>query len=169
MLIQTSTYIYRSGLTLFKLYLQLYLSLSMSQRSLCQFVDTIYIPQRWQRLNKSNISYGKDDHYNFVEKRLTITDDLEKHINVKHKKSILSHFSPPGDQSWTHKAVAALIKAKPIQIETEQPNLIKRKINFKADETAYQTIISTSWSAPNLISFTTFWLFKVFWTSLCLL
>ena len=49
------------------------------------------------------------------------------------------------------KAVAGLIKGEPIQIETEQANLINKKINLKADETTSQTlIVATSWNPPNL-------------------
>ena len=77
-------------------------------------------------------------------KRWKIAVDLENHINVKNKKSILSHLSPlQVTKAGPIKAVAALIKAKPIQIETEQGNLINKKINFKAGETTCQINIAT--------------------------
>ena len=68
-----------------------------------------------------------------------------KQINGKQKKSILSHFTPcQVTKAGPIKVVAALIKANPIQIETKQANLIKTKINFKADDEPPKAIIAHS-------------------------
>ena len=68
-------------------------------------------------------------------KRLKIGDDLEKHINVKHKKSILSHLTPPGDQIWTHKSSARSNKSKANtnRDRTSKPHKNENKLQNRLD------------------------------------